>query len=117
MSTKVVWSHDQETFNAESLGELLDTYGDEMEPGRTVWFGNAVKPSTDFVEARDVLEQIADRAYDVGGEHAEGFPNITDEAEAELSAFLIAWQAKHCQPAFYTVEDVQEYRVTAEDLA
>ncbi len=110
------WSRDGESFTASSLDELLEL-GDELKPGDVVEFGTAEYPGTDFIGAGDCIELIGDRASDVGGEWAEDFPHVSDEARAELDAFLEQWQAKHCQPTFYSIVGAQEYTLTEADFA
>jgi hypothetical protein len=113
---KIVWSRNGEDFNYDSLGDLIDSEGGDIEAGDTVSFGVAVSPSANFVSADEVIDMIGDRAYDIAGEHADDFPCVTDEAKSELSSFLTEWQAKHCVPTFWTVRNVKEYKVTAEDI-
>lgn len=49
-----------------------------------------------------VLERIGDYAVDNYGEVALGFPQVTDEAKAELDAMLKAWADKHIKVEFWT---------------
>jgi hypothetical protein len=116
---RIVWSPNDEDYNCESLGEVLDYLGGDevVQPGRTVYFGEAVEGTYSRVTAADILDMIGDRAYDEGGEHAEDFPNVSDEAKAELELFLIQWQTKHCTPTWWTVPKTEQYVITAEDLA
>lgn len=118
-SERIVWSHDNETFNCDGLGELLDIMSgsEELCAGRIVYFGETVEPRRVWVDAASVLEDIANRAYDDGGEHAEDFPDVAPEAAAELDAFLSEWQQKHCVPTWWGVRNVKEYTLTAEDVA
>ena len=112
------WSRDNEEFRYDSLGDLLDNFGDELSVGDVVYVGDAHRPEADdLISADDVIETISTRGYDFGGEHADGFPEVDKDAEAELDALLHAWVEKHCLPAnFYQVTNVREYVLTAEDL-
>lgn len=112
----VKWSADGETYNYDSLSELLDC-NDDIEAGRVVYFGEASRPGTTWIDADDVIEMIGERAYDVGGESAECFPEVSPEAIVELSQLLVVWQAKHCQPTFWTIPNSQQYVVTEADMA
>lgn len=121
MSDKeIAWSTDQENFSHESLGcalESLECAG-ELTEGRIVWFGDCRRPNpTKYITADDVLDTIGNAAYDDGGEHAEDYPEVSDEAKAELEAFLAEWLTKYCQPTFWMVDNVKEYTVTAADVA
>jgi len=109
------WSHNNEDFNHETLGDLLDLH--DMQPGDTVYVGESVRPEVkDFINTLDVIENMGERAYDIGGEYAEDFPDITKEAEQELESLLIAWAEKHCTINFWTVRNVKPYTLTAEDF-
>jgi hypothetical protein len=104
-------------FCHESLAELLESR-DDIEPGATVYFGEAVEPGTKWIDASYVIEKIGDRAYDEAPEHADlDFPRVSDVAKAELDAFLTQWQAQHCRADFWTIPKVQTHVVTAEDIA
>jgi hypothetical protein len=110
------WSTDNETFNYESLDDLLAS-NDELVAGDTIYVGEPIGPSTtQLCDAEDVLDVMRDRAYDLAGEHADGYPDVTEEAEDELNALLEAWMNKHCLPHFYTVRDVRPYILTEEDV-
>lgn len=112
----VAWSLNGEDFSHDSMQDAIDAATDDLEPGQVVYFGDAVKPASNFVDMDDVIELIGERAYDIGGEHAEGFPDVSKEAAAELASFLEKWQAEHCAPNFWTVRNVQEHVLTAADL-
>lgn len=110
------WSVDGSDFSYTSLDDLLDG-NDDIEVGRVVHVGEPVHPDpAEFVDAGDVIDLIATRAYDIGHEHAEDFPDLSDDAKAELDALLKEWIAKHCTVTFYEVENSREYVITAADL-
>lgn len=117
---EIAWSTNQEDFNHQSLGEALESLDNDgdLTEGRIIWFGECVRPDpTKYICAADILETIGNAAYDDGGEHAEDYPTVSNQAEAKLDAFLSAWLTKHCQPNFWMVENVKEYIVTAADVA
>jgi hypothetical protein len=111
------WSVDECDFCYSTLGDLLDS--GEFEVGSVVYVGTPARyaASTYIDDADDVIERMAERAYDEHGEFAEDFPDVTDEAKAELTAFLAAWADKHCEVSFYGVENIRPYTITAEDLS
>lgn len=116
-TTKECWSKDNEEFNSEDLGDLLETWGDELRPGHTAYRGKAKKPAiSSMVDADFVIEEIAERAWDYGGEHAEGYPEVTPEHKAKLQAFLEQWLNECPAPRFWQVIDVQPYVLTADDF-
>ncbi|UXV17554.1 hypothetical protein N4P55_16815 [Pseudomonas fluorescens] len=111
------WSANEELFNCDSLGELLDE-NDDLEIGATVWKGEKFPVNiAGYVDVGDVIEMLGERAYDDVGEFAEDWPDVPDEARQELDALLSAWISKHCTATFYCVRNVVEYQITAEDMA
>lgn len=111
------WSSNNEDFNCRELGDLLDE-NEELKVGDTVYVADVVHPSSSqFCDADDVIDTMRDRASDIGGEYAEDYPDIADEAKAELNAFLAAWIDKHASPSFYTVINAKPYILSADDFA
>ena len=111
------WSADNETFNCEELGDLLDC-NDDLQPGMTVYVADAEPPNiAHLCDANDVLDTIACRAGDMAGEYGERCAEVSDEAVAELNALLAGWIQKHCDLSFWTVRNVKEYVLTDGDFA
>lgn len=114
--TQQCWSRDQENFNFRELSDLLDSY-DELKPGDVVFVAEAVLPEPRrLCDADDVLDLIADRAYDIGGDYAEDCADVGLDGKAELNAFLDAWVKKHCALNFWEVRNQREYELTADDF-
>jgi hypothetical protein len=108
------WSVNNEDFTYSELGELLDCNA-ELKVGDMVYVGDAVRPSVwRLCDANDVIDTIADRAFDIAGEHAEDCAEVSDEAVAELNTLLSTWIAKHCNLNFWEVKNVREVVLTAE---
>lgn len=121
MTTKTAdecWSDNGSEFYYSSLGELIDCHHDDLSPGSIVYRGEPVTPDpTVWFDADDLIERLAERAFDEHHEFAEGWPpEIAKEVKDELNAFIDAWVEKHCKPTFYGVENVKPYTITAEDL-
>lgn len=113
---RMCWSSDEENFRYDTLSELLDS-NDELVAGSVVYVGEAVVPRlSQLCDADDVMEIMRDRADEIAGEYADGYPDVTSEAERELNDLLQSWMAKHCQPHFYTVKDIKPYVLTEEDV-
>lgn len=116
-TTKECWSVDGEEFTFNSLGDLLDSRGDELRPGHKVWRGTAKEPSmAALADAGNVIEDIGERAYDFGGEWADGYPEVTPEHKAKLQAFLEQWLAECPSPRFYQVTDAKPYILAIDDF-
>ena len=116
---RIVWAHNGEDFSHDSLEDAIEAYGDtdELVVGRTFYYAEVVERHTSWVDADDIIELIGERAYDVGGEHADDFPNVPEQAKRDLAEFLEGWQATHCVPNFWSVRNEKEYTLTAADLA
>lgn len=113
---RVVWSRNNEDFTCDEFDELLDTH-DDLAVGDIVFVGDvAPVPIKYLCDADDVLDTIGERAYDQVGEYADGYPDVTPEAKAELEALLAGWIEKHAKPTFYSVINVREHIITAEDM-
>lgn len=110
------WSANNEDFSHESLGDLLDSH-DDLRPGDVVYRAEAHMPKVShLVYADDVIEQIGDRAYDIGGEYAEDYPECTKEQAAELQTLLEQWLSECPPPRFFSVKNVQPYTLTEGDF-
>ena len=116
-TTKECWSVCGEEFTFDSLGDLLDSRGDELRPGHKVWRGTALPPSlSSLVDTDRVIEDIGERAYDFGGEWADNYPEVTPEHKAKLQALLEQWLAECPSPRFYQVTDATPYVLAADDF-
>lgn len=115
MSGEYCWSTDDENFSYETLDELLDSNKD-IKAGDVVSVGVKQPHDTNWVDADDVISMIGERADDVAGEYAENFPNVSEQAIAELDQFLSSWQAKHCVASFYSVKDIVPHVITESDI-
>lgn len=110
------WSRDEEDFNARSLSELLDSH-DDLKPGDTVWVGEAVHPDpARLVNEDGIIENIGEAAYDIGGEYAEDYPEVTPAQAKELESLVADWIKRTCPPTFYTVANVKPYVLSHEDF-
>lgn len=113
---KQCWSANGEDFNYKSLRDLLDSQSD-LAPGDVVHVGEAAYPETrQLIDAEDVMDQMTDRAWDIAGEYAMDYPDVSKEALAELDQLLEAWITKHCPPEFFIVKNAKEYKLTAADM-
>lgn len=113
---RTVWSRNNEDFTWDELDELLDSH-DDLTVGDVVFVGDvAPVPIKYLCDADDVIDTMGDRAYDQVGEYADGYPDVTPEAKAELEALLAGWIEKHAKPTFYSVINVREHKITAADI-
>ena len=110
------WSADQEDFNATELGSVLTAH-EELKPGDTVWVGEAVKPEpAQLIDADDIMTTMGERAYDIAGDHADDYPDVSKDAEQELNTLLAAWIGKHASPSFWTVANIRPYVLRHDDF-
>lgn len=117
MVEEIIWSCDEDQWWQEEFEEVLDCLEvtGELEVGRIIYQGTPKRPSPIFIGADDVIELISERAYDIGGEYAYDYPDVSDEQKQELEDFLDKWQRQFI-PSFYTVQDVKGYVITQEDI-
>jgi len=115
MNTIQCWSINNEDFTYTDFNELM--FDMELVPGDIVYVGEASKPKpSDFYDTDYILDMLAESAYDLAGEYAEGFPDVSTEAVQELKNLLDSWIEKNCFINFYRVDNVKEYVITKEDL-
>lgn len=89
----------------------------DPEPGAKIFVGEAETPSlASMISADDVIDEMACRADDIGGEHAENFPDITLEDKERLELLLVDFFTPLCSVPFYTVKNVKEHVITLADL-
>jgi hypothetical protein len=67
-----------------------------------------------FPDGSDIIEHMANQADDVGGDHVNNYPDVSEEAEKELTtelhALLEKWCEKHgVSPSFYLVSEPMTY--------
>lgn len=115
----LVYSNDEVNFMP--LPELCDNVAwdtdDVLDVGSTVYVGKAQYPSRNrIIDAHDIICTMGERAYDIGGEYAEDFPDISGEAIVELDALLDAWFSKNCTVNFYEITNVVKRELTKEDF-
>ena len=91
---------------------------EEDEKLNTIYLATADSPNNKrfFPDASLITEHMALQVEDVGGEYADEYPNVSKEAEEELTeqleALLVKWCDKHeVIPAFYTVSDSEPYNL------
>jgi hypothetical protein len=115
MEKDIKWSHNREVFNCESKRDVIESHGAEV--GDVIYFGEVddIDPS-EYADADDVIDRMSDRSYDDMSEFANGYPEVSPEAKAELQEALNKWAREHCQPTFYRIINIQEYTVTASDI-
>jgi len=115
----IYWSRDNEEFNAQSLGELMDCH-DDLGVGSIVYFGNAVpKHASQFIDAGTIIETMQNAAGEFCEWADDYLDDLPEEAIAELDAMLIAWIEKHSKytkPTWYDIEDAKEYVITPDDI-
>lgn len=115
-TTTECWSTNNEDFNHESLGDLLDSYSD-LKSGDVVYRAEAHYPNLrSLVDADWVIESIGERAYDIGGEYTDDYPECTREQAKKLQALLEQWLSECPAPRFYSVKNSQPYTLADGDF-
>lgn len=107
----------QEGEASDALQDLYD--GCQLEIGTEYRLGVAEKPDpADFFDVDQLIEQMQERAYDVGGEFAEGYlTDLTEEQVRDLDGVVKAWLSS-VKPSvtFFNVKEIQTFKVTQEDI-
>ena len=109
------WSRDGERYY-DDFCEFLDMEGD-LAPGDTVYRGTVKRyTGADLINrfaASSITDWMGEAAYDIVGEVADDYPNVSDEAKAELLALLKGWADKHATPTWWEAVDPREYVLAA----
>jgi hypothetical protein len=118
--TEYCYSTDEENFQHESMGDLLDYLDGETDDkiGAAYWKGEKVALShADCIDVDSFLEVCDERAYEEIGEVYDNcFADVDDDEKAELKALIVEWAKKHVNIRYWRVLNVQELKITAEDL-
>ena len=114
---EIKWSYDGETFNYDSVEELLDNEC-YAELGDTVYYGEVAEITMeDLVSGHTIMESVQEAAYDLGGEFAEYYPEMTREQIADLKKVVVGWFRENVsEPNFFKVRNVKQYEITEDDL-
>lgn len=102
-----VWTGSEPTREAviaEARGSFANDSGFWIVEG-TCPLVSEFTPDADWV-----IDDMSQRAYDQGhGEYSEDFPSVSDEAKAELDAFLGAWAEKYIKIDFWIADGEPEW--------
>jgi hypothetical protein len=116
----VTWSAaPREAFRHDTLAELIQHGHPAVPAGSIVYVADKEHACASMFmpDVNDVIEHIADRAYEDGSEWADGYPEISEDAKSELDAFLDAWADKHMPaPTWWNCVNVREYVITQADI-
>jgi hypothetical protein len=113
------WSlNGEDNWQDIELSEFFSNHEGDIEVGQKIYVGEAEYPKPhQLFDTDDIVDLISERAYEIGGEFAEDFPDVKKEAIDELHEFLEKWIEKHCEINFYKVKNVREYVLTQDDLS
>ena len=121
-ATFTCYSGNDEEFNFDNLGDLIDSMDDPQE-GDVYYEADAVRcTSAEGINAHTVdllLESMDEQMYDEVGEcYNNECSDVSDEAKQELRALIEAWAQKHINLSrFWKIKGKsRECRLTKEDL-
>lgn len=120
----IVWSTNKEDFTSDTKEEAIENkyvYVDGVytnaKAGDKLYYGTVQAiQSKHLVDADDVIDMLAERAYDLVGEYADNYPQASTKEVKLLDNYLKKWVEKYCKPSFYNIVDIQEYIITEEDI-
>jgi len=82
-----------------------------VECGGRVFYvaeGHCPDPSSYVPDADFLIEMMNESACGECGDAAEDWPDVSNEAEQELTELLVDWARRHCPISFYLVEGAPE---------
>ncbi|MGP5325966.1 hypothetical protein [Vreelandella titanicae] len=112
-STDDEWQSNKYDDLNELIADRERVAGDVVYTGAKRW-DKATDYTTNLHES--VIEGMQLQAEDEAGEIANDYPSVTKQHEEILQALIDAWATSYCSPDFYTIANVQEYTITAEDV-
>ncbi|HHH9443046.1 TPA: hypothetical protein ACP32N_005034 [Pseudomonas aeruginosa] len=118
---EVVWSTNDEDWRDQTLPEVLKA-NKHLQVGSIVFRGVKAypDPASYIPDVDDLLMHMQEEAEGSDcGECADGYPDVSEEAKAELAQLLEplqAWARRHCAPGFYLIENVQQVALSLEHL-
>jgi len=116
---ETIYSTDDE-WQSGMWDDLQDLIADrELQAGDTVYMGTKryAKPTDFTINLHDsVTENMSVQAEDDAGEVGEDFPNVNDMQCDILQSLIDSWADTYTDPGFYSVANVSEYTITAEDV-
>lgn len=121
-ATFTCYSSNDEEFNFDELGDLID-HMDDPQVGDVYYEADAVRcTSVDGINSHTVdsiLENMDERMYDEIGEcYDNECSDVSDEAKQELRSMIEAWAQKHINLSrFWRIKGKsRECRLSKEDL-
>ena len=121
MSTEIeyCYSTDGETFNYESINDVIDYIDLENPIGATYWRGEKKELThADCIDVDSFLEQCDERAYEEIGEIYDScFTDVTEAEKMELGELITAWAKKHVTMRYWKVLNTKELKITEDDIA
>lgn len=116
----VAWSLDnREDWRHETLRDLLQWVAPTDMAGKVVYVADKERPSASayMPDADCVIDEIINTAWDEGGDYADDYPDVSDEAKAKLNALLEAWADEHLPaPTWWQCVNIREYVITQADI-
>lgn len=121
--SNLYYSRDDETYDHETFGDLLDDLKSEYEDseliGMSYWVceGKEVKFG-DIIDVRQILDALDDELYEQVGEVAGfDFSWVPEDARTELHDLLVKWAEKHISLRYWKLVGKSEEKfITVEDI-
>jgi len=99
--------------------DIIDQIKSEHDIGEVICLYEADQVNhnnTEFIDSHQILENIAECAFDEGGEFTENYhDDLMNVNEDELGILISDWlDSQGVKPEFFTVENVKETEYTVE---
>jgi len=104
-----------EATREDAIAEAVATFG--TETGHVWICKGEVEDVSEYFDESDVesmLERITDNTCDKVGDVAEEWPSVSNEAIAELTAYIRTWLSKHSPHAFWQVGETECVHIDAD---
>jgi hypothetical protein len=121
---KKAYSVDGEEYWVTDRKTLLDLLTGKLHAenerdliGAEYFEGDQVPVTTgELFDVDSVIDIIHENAWEIMGEYAEDYPDLTDGEQAELKGMIVAFFDKKDPRGYFKVENAVKKTVTAEDL-
>lgn len=89
----------------------------EPEPGAVIHIARTSHPDlSELFDVDDLTEGAACRAYEVGGDYAEGFPELSVEEKQNLESLILSYLQPLVPINFFRVQESEPHTITLADL-
>jgi hypothetical protein len=127
MKKKKIWATNDSGWPedwAEDWGDLLDRLMGERAIekeqdliGEEYFEGDAIPvPLRRLIPIDTIIDVMNEEAWDVAGEYAEDWPDLTSEDKMKLEDLIVRFLSKKHAKEFYDVKNIVKKTITKDDI-